>query len=58
VILDRWRVSSIYRSHILRKSAIETNFIDQGITILIEYMSGGNHVLCRDDIGGDNHFPW
>jgi hypothetical protein len=57
VILDRWRVSSIYRSHRLRRSVTESTFSDQGTTILTEYMPGGNHVLCRDEIGGDEHFP-
>jgi hypothetical protein len=58
VILDRWRDSSIYRSRRLRISMTKTTFSDQGTTILIEYMLGGNHVLCRDGIGGDEHFPW
>jgi hypothetical protein len=30
-----------------------TTFIDQGTTILTEYMPGGNHVHYRDDIGGE-----
>jgi hypothetical protein len=57
VILDRWRVSSIYRSHRLSRSVTESTFSDQGTAILTEYMPGGNHVLCRDEIGGDEHFP-
>jgi hypothetical protein len=57
VILDRWRDSSIYRSRRLSRSVTETTFSDQGTTILTEYMPGGNHVLCRDEIGGDEHFP-
>jgi hypothetical protein len=57
VILDRWRDSSIYRSCRLSRSVTETTFSDQGTTILTEYMPGGNHVLCRDEIGGDEHFP-
>jgi hypothetical protein len=35
----------------------ETTFIDQGTTILTEYFLVGNHVHCRDEIGGDMHFP-
>jgi hypothetical protein len=35
----------------------ESNFSNQGTTILIENMPGGNHVHCRDDIGGDEHSP-
>jgi hypothetical protein len=57
VILDRWRVSAIYRSYRLSRSVIESTFSDQGIAILIEHMPGGNHVHYRDAIGGDEHFP-
>jgi hypothetical protein len=57
VILDRWRVSAIYRSYRLSRSVTESTFRDQGTTILTEHMPGGNHVHCRDDIGGDEHFP-
>jgi hypothetical protein len=57
VILDRWRDTSIYRSRRLSRSVTETTFIDQGTTILTEYMPGGNHVHYRDDIGGEGHFP-
>jgi hypothetical protein len=57
VILDRWRVSSIYRSCRLSRSATESTFSDHGTTILTEYMPGGDHVRCRDEIGGDDHFP-
>jgi hypothetical protein len=57
VILDRWRVSTIYRSCRLSRSVTEATFSDQGISILTKYMPGGNHVLCRDEIGGDEHFP-
>jgi hypothetical protein len=35
----------------------QTTFIDQGKTVLTEYILGGNHVHYRDDIGGDRHFP-
>jgi hypothetical protein len=48
MILDRWRVSAIYRSYKLSRSVIESIFRDQGTTILTEHMPGGNHVLCRD----------
>jgi hypothetical protein len=58
MILDRWRVSAIYRSYILSRSVTESTFRDQGTTILTEHMPGGNNVHCRDDIGGDEHFPW
>jgi hypothetical protein len=34
----------------------ETNFIDEGTTILIEYLLVGNRVHCRDEIGGEWHF--
>jgi hypothetical protein len=54
VILDRWRVSAIYRSYRLSRSVTESTF---STTILTEHMPGGNHVHCRDDIGGDEHFP-
>jgi hypothetical protein len=57
VILDRWRVSAIYISHRLSRSMTESTFSDQGTTILTEHMPGGNHVLCRDEIGGEEHFP-
>jgi hypothetical protein len=57
MILDRWRVSAIYRSYRLSKSVTESTFRDQGTTILIEHMPGGNHVHYRDVIGGDEHFP-
>jgi hypothetical protein len=50
VILDRWRVSSIYRSHRLSRSATESTFSGQGTTILTVHMPGGNHVLCRDGL--------
>jgi hypothetical protein len=48
VILDRWRVSSIYRSYILSIYVTESTFSDQGIAILTEHMPEGNHVHCRD----------
>jgi hypothetical protein len=57
VILDRWRVSAIYRSCRLRRSVTESTFSDQGTAILTEHMPGGNYVHYRDDIGGDEHFP-
>jgi hypothetical protein len=57
VILDRWRDTSIYRSHKLSRSMSETTFIDQGTTILTDYLPVGNHVHCRDEIGGEGHFP-
>jgi hypothetical protein len=57
VILDKWRVSVIYGSHRLRRSMTESTFSDHGTTILTEYMPGGNHVLCGDEIGSDKHFP-
>jgi hypothetical protein len=57
VILDRWRVSAIYRSYRLSRSVTESTFRDQGTAILTEHMPGGNHVHYRDDIGGDEHFP-
>jgi hypothetical protein len=57
VILDRWRVSAIYRSYRLSRSVTDSTFSDQGTSILIENMPGGNHVHCRDEIGGDEHFP-
>jgi hypothetical protein len=47
MILDRWRVSAIYRSYRLSRSVTESTFKEPG----------GNHVHCRDDIGGDEHFP-
>jgi hypothetical protein len=57
VILDRWRCTSIYRSCKLSRSVTETIFDDQGTTILTEYFPVGNHVHCRDEIGGEGHFP-
>jgi hypothetical protein len=57
VILDRWRVSAIYRSYRLSRSVTESTCSDQGTAILTEHMLGGNHVHYRDDIGGDEHFP-
>jgi hypothetical protein len=47
----------MYRSHELRRSVTKSTFSDQGTAILTEYMPGGNHVLCRNEIGGDEHFP-
>jgi hypothetical protein len=38
VILDRWRVSAIYRSCRLSRSVTESTFSDQGTTILIEHI--------------------
>jgi hypothetical protein len=35
----------------------QNTLIDQGTSILTEYIPGGNHVHYRDDIGGDEHFP-
>jgi hypothetical protein len=57
VILDRWRVSSIYRSYRLSIYVTESTSSDQVTVILIEYIPGGNHVYCRDEIGGDEKFP-
>jgi hypothetical protein len=57
VILERWRVNSIYKSYRLSSSVTESTFNYQGTTILIEHMPGGNHVHYRDVIGGDEHFP-
>jgi hypothetical protein len=57
VILDRWRDSSTYRSHKLSRSVTESTFSDQGTAIFTEYMPGGNQVLCKNEIGGDEHFP-
>jgi hypothetical protein len=50
MILDRWRVSAIYRSYRLSRSVTESTFSDQGTTILTEHMPGGNHVHCRDGL--------
>jgi hypothetical protein len=50
MILDRWRVSAIYRSYRLSRSVTESTFSDQGIAILTEHMPGGNHVHCRDGL--------
>jgi hypothetical protein len=50
MILDRWRVSAIYRSYRLSRSVTESTFRDQGIAILTEHMPGGNHVHCRDGL--------
>jgi hypothetical protein len=58
VILDRWRNTSIYRARRLSRSVSVTTFIDQGTTILTEYLPVGNHVHYRDDIDGEGHFPW
>jgi hypothetical protein len=30
----------------------ESTFDDQGTTILTEHLPAGNHVHCRDEIGG------
>jgi hypothetical protein len=54
---SRWRDTSIYRSRRLSRSVSETTFIDQGTTILTEYLLVGNHVHYRDDIGGEGYFP-
>jgi hypothetical protein len=56
-MLDRWRVNAIYRLCRLSRSATESTFSDQGTAILTEHMPGCDHVLCRDEIGGDKHFP-
>jgi hypothetical protein len=50
MILDRWRVSAIYRSYRLSRSVTESTFNDQGTAILTEHMPGGNHVHCRDGL--------
>jgi hypothetical protein len=50
VILDRWRVNAIYRSCRLSRSVTESTFNDQGTSILVEHMPGGNHVLCKDGL--------
>jgi hypothetical protein len=50
VILDRWRVSAIYRSYRSSRFVTESTLSDQGTTILTEHMLGGNHVLCRDGL--------
>jgi hypothetical protein len=57
VILDSWRVGAIYRSYRLSRYVTESTFSDQGTAILTEHMPRGNHVHCRDEIGGDEHFP-
>jgi hypothetical protein len=50
VILDRRRVSAIYRSYRLSRSVTESTFRDLGTAILTEHMPGGNHVHCRDGL--------
>jgi hypothetical protein len=41
----------------MTRSVSKTTFDDQGRTILTEYFLVGNHVHCRDEIGGEGNFP-
>jgi hypothetical protein len=55
VILDTWRDTSIYRSCRFNRYMLDY-FHYHSTPIFIEYFSVGNHIHCRDEIGGEGHF--